>query len=138
MGCLPNWMSRSSLTVGRINFGDAKETPDFDTIMALNKRANELEEANRKQPRPDKWIPIKTMEVGPHLVLELQYKNCTNYEGRKILVFRDTSLPELIEHNNNLIDPHFSDSSKYIHPVARFEPTQEGLKMAIQFARNIL
>jgi len=28
------------------------------------------------------------------------------------------------------IDPHFSDNHKYISPIARFVPTEEGLAMA--------
>jgi len=122
-----------SLPVGR-----AKFTPysyDFDD---LKNRLRKLEKANSLQPRADKYTIIKTFEVGDHCVLELQYKKCTNYEGRKILVFKNIHLPELLERNSRLIDPHFSENTDYVSPVARFEPTEDGIEMAIQFARNIL
>jgi len=117
--------------------GSAEFYP-YQNIKEIKGRLHNLEEVNKKQPRANNYSIIKTFEINNHCVLEIQYKNCTNYEGRKILVFRNIDLIELLKRNNNLIDPHFSDNINYVSPVARFEPTPEGLDMALQFARNIL
>jgi len=126
---------KTSLPVGRVKFTPYSNDNDFD---AIKERLRKLEKTNSLQPRADKYTIIKTFEVGDHCVLELQYKKCTNYEGRKILVFKNIHLPELLERNSRLIDPHFSENTDYVSPVARFEPTEDGIEMAIQFARNIL
>ena len=62
-----------------------------------------------------------------YLVIELQYPDCTNYEGRKILVFK-ASLKSLLAQKK--IDPHFSENKDFISPIARFEPTDEGWENA--------
>jgi hypothetical protein len=54
------------------------------------------------------------------------YPGCTTYEGRKILVFENSNLFELRVRDR--IDPHFSGKS--FAPVARFEPTDRGWKLA--------
>lgn len=60
--------------------------------------------------------------------LWLQYDGCTNYEGKKILLY-EASLKKLLEQGS--LDPHFSDSKNFISPVARFEPTARGWKLAL-------
>lgn len=60
------------------------------------------------------------------LAAEIQYSNCTNYEGRKILVL-NMSLIDFI--NAKYIDPHFSESSPLI---ARFIPNQNGWALAVK------
>lgn len=89
-------------------------------------------------PKPNKYDILQTIQVGSHLVLVIKYDACTYYEGKKILVFEDITLEKLLERNNNLIDPHFCDNTNFVSPVARFEPTENGLDMAIQFAKKIL
>lgn len=71
--------------------------------------------------------------MGCFLIVKIHYPNCTNFEGNKILVFRDCTLQDLEE--QVAIDPHFSDSKKYHHPIARFVPTEAGLRMAERFVR---
>jgi len=84
-------------------------------------------------PDPSKFKIIDTLTVGTMMVVEVQYSGCTNYEGRKILVYDGMTKIEL--HEQKYIDPHFSDNKKYKSPVARFEPTQKGWKMAESFAK---
>lgn len=66
-----------------------------------------------------------------YLILEINYPNCLNYEGNKILVFKGVTLKDIKK--QKCIDPHFSDNKNYISPIARFEPTKEGLSNAITF-----
>lgn len=66
------------------------------------------------------------------LVVEIEYPDCTNYEGRKILYFEDCTMDQLLAQGP--IDPHFSDSREFRSPSARFEPTPWGWTMACRFA----
>ena len=87
-------------------------------------------------PNPNNWKILRAEEVGKNLVVELQYPDCTNYEGKKILVFEKLNLVNLV--NQKLIDPHFFPSgSKYKSPVARFEPTERGWTLAIALAKLV-
>lgn len=79
-------------------------------------------------PQANNWKVVKARETGRFLILQLNYPDCTNYEGNKILVFKDVTLVDLV--NQRLIDPHFFKDSKYKSPIARFEPTPNGWRMA--------
>jgi hypothetical protein len=87
-----------------------------------------------KLPNPDpaNYKIIKSEQRGRFLVLMIHYPDCTNYEGKKILVFRDVTPLDLL--NQKIIDPHFFKSSNVKSPVARFEPTDDGWGMALRFS----
>jgi len=85
--------------------------------------------AEPPNPKPDNYKILRAKEIGGHLLIELQYPDCTNYEGRKILLFRSCSLIDLV--NQRLIDPHFFQDPNLKSPCARFEPTEEGWKMGL-------
>ena len=70
--------------------------------------------------------------INGNLVVKINYPECRNYEGNKILVFKGVTLKKLLRQKR--IDPHFSRNKKYISPFARFEPTKEGLKFAKELA----
>jgi len=70
------------------------------------------------------------------LVVRIKYLDCTNYEGVKILVYKDVNLDDLRLQKS--IDPHFSENKKYHSPIARFEPTQEGWFNANKFAKSLI
>lgn len=78
---------------------------------------------------------LKTQAVGSALVAEVQYEGCTNYEGRKILVYEKLSDGELLQ--LRFLDPHFCDSATHKSPVARLEPTQRGWRLAIGLAAKL-
>jgi len=84
-------------------------------------------------PDPANYKIIDTLTVGNILIADIQYPDCKNYEGRKILVFEGVTAKSL--RGQKLIDPHFSKNSKYLSPIARFEPTDRGWKMAESFAK---
>jgi hypothetical protein len=73
------------------------------------------------------------MQVGDNVVAKIQYPDCTNFEGIKICVFKNTTTDDI--KNRNTIDPHFADNPNA--PVARFAPTIEGIWMAVNFAKYI-
>jgi hypothetical protein len=86
-------------------------------------------------PNPHNYSIVKYFSANNHLVVMINYPNCTNYEGNKILVFENTSIDEL--KMQKLIDPHFFNSKKYKSPFARFRPTDKGWKAAISLIKNV-
>jgi len=97
-----------------------------------NTRGQKGIQLNLPNPDPDNYKIIRTHKRGNLLILKIKYLDCTNYEGEKILVFANTSLDKLLKQKR--IDPHFCDSDKFISPIARFIPDEEGWNMAEKFA----
>ncbi len=89
---------------------------------------------NLPNPNPANYSVLRCEIIGEYLVLELKYHDCTNYEGRKIMVFNCT-FTELL--NQRLIDPHFCDNKNYFSPIARFEPTEQGWNNACKFIKTL-
>lgn len=89
---------------------------------------------NLPNPNPANYKIVRYIGNENYLIVEIKYLDCTNYEGRKILVFENVTMGELEQ--QKLIDPHFSDNKEYHSPIARFEPTERGLEMAISFIEN--
>jgi hypothetical protein len=84
-------------------------------------------------PSPSNYKILETLTFGNMLIVEIQYPDCNNYEGKKILVYEGVTISQLKK--QKLIDPHFSENKDFYSPVARFEPTQKGWKMAESFAK---
>ncbi len=85
---------------------------------------------NVTSPNPDPR-KFKILEGGVNkdfTIIKVQYEGCTNYEGVKILVYKGHVLQELV--NADGIDPHFCEGP-HLSPIARFAPTEEGLKLAL-------
>lgn len=89
-----------------------------------------------KLPNPDprNYKVKKSLKVGKFLVVMVHYPDCTNYEGLKIMLYKDVSVEELIDQKT--LDHHFAENKKFHSPIARFEPTREGWLMAVWFAEN--
>lgn len=114
-------------------FSSSSLDNDHKTVYVSCSCSNNKPQVRDVNPKPNRWAFIRKKHIGDFLVVELQYSDCVNFEGRKILVFKGCSWNEILDRNGGLVDPHFSDSKKYIHPMARFEPTEDGYKMAIEF-----
>ena len=72
--------------------------------------------------------------IGKVAVIMVHYPDCTNYGGKKILVFDDeNALKRAI--SDGELDPHFLETNTSM--VARFAPTDRGWGMAIRFAHRI-
>lgn len=82
-------------------------------------------------PNPYNYKVLEATMVRNLLVVKINYPDCTNYEGNKILVFHNAKLEDFI--NLKSIDPHFSKNEFGVHPIARFQPTDDGMKMAVIF-----
>jgi len=85
------------------------------------------------QPNPSRWKLKRHLTMNHYLIIEITYDDCINFEGRKILMFdKGVTLKDITR--QKLIDPHFSESKDFFHPIARFVPTQRGWEMAIDLA----
>lgn len=99
---------------------------------------DEIEKYFKETPKKD-WPPdpdprnfkiLSSAKVGKLVIAVIEYPDCENYEGKKILVFEKMTEKRL--HKMKVIDPHFCKTNKS-SPVARFEPTPRGAKMAWEF-----
>jgi hypothetical protein len=96
---------------------------------------NPASEPSPENPDPNNYHLVAAEENGPYLIVMIKYPNCSNFEGNKILVYKDLNLIALV--NQKLIDPHFFKDAKYASPIARFVPTTEGWKMAQVFVAGM-
>lgn len=88
-----------------------------------------------RNPNPLLFNILRGVIVGDEnylIVAEIQYIGCTNFEGRKILVFQGITEDEFKLLSS--IDPHFYEDTKLL---ARFPPTKTGWDYAILFAQAI-
>ena len=86
-------------------------------------------------PNPKNYKIKRSRFSCGNLLVEVNYPDCTNYEGNKILLYRKTTLKQLKRQKH--IDPHFARSKKFKSPVARFEPTKLGWRMGLVMLRKI-
>lgn len=80
-------------------------------------------------PDPSRWRLVRYANFTNGHVLEAKYLDCTNFEGRKIMVFRGKFVCR------NRLDPHFSKDKT--SPIARFRPDAVGWKMACKLADSL-
>lgn len=80
------------------------------------------------QPDLKKFRIHRTIPCGKFVIVEVTYENATNYGGRKLLVYHLTSVTSVYE--AKLLDPHFCERGECLSPVARFEPTEYGMRLA--------
>jgi hypothetical protein len=85
--------------------------------------------SNLPNPDPKNYIIKRYIQIDKYLLIEINYPDCTNYEGNKILLYENITLNQL--KSQKLIDPHFSENKNYVSPIARFEPTDKGWELAL-------
>ena len=80
-------------------------------------------------PNP-KNFEIKQMQtIGDFVAVRVHYPDCdVAYQSAKIMVFSGVTEHALL--STNFLDPHFCDNPNHPSPIARFEPTKIGWKMA--------
>jgi hypothetical protein len=80
------------------------------------------------QPDPANYRWVKHREIGPYTIVMLQYPGCRNYEGRKIIVYKERAA---VLKRQDELDPHFLETG--LSPIARFRPTDDGWDDARRF-----
>jgi hypothetical protein len=91
--------------------------------------------ADNRNPNPLVYHIDEWKQVGRYLIVVITYPNCTNYEGKKILVYEGITIDYL--KRQVAIDPHFSNNKDYVSPVARFEPTEHGAHIAAVMVKEL-
>lgn len=86
---------------------------------------------NPLNPNPSNFNITRIIKRGAYLIAIVNYPDCTNYEGDKILVFEKVSVASLMSLTK--LDPHFV--AKSVSPIARFAPDR--LVMAINFITTL-
>ena len=86
-------------------------------------------------PDPSNYVIKNHKSIRGNLLVFIVYPDCTNYEGKKILLFKGTTIEDLMK--QELIDPHFSENPKFKSPIARFEPTKFGWEMGLKIMSYI-
>jgi len=95
-----------------------------------------LYERQPHNPDPNNFVIIRTEQIGRFLLLLVQYPDCTNYEGKKILMYIGITLEDIFKQGH--IDPHFSNNKKFHSPIARFIPDNIGWNMARSTAISLM
>lgn len=103
------------------------------TVCKCGRGSPPFELARRNDPDPRRFKILRVSQIGECLIVKLKYPDCTNYEGRKILVYR--SLTEKRFRRLKSVDPHFCESSRHPSPMARFTPTSDGWRDAVRLCR---
>lgn len=85
-------------------------------------------------PNPHNYNIMDLREIGNFLIAIINYPDCRNYEGSKILVYEGISKLKLVKQSK--LDPHFCENKDCISPIARFEPTSKGFEMAEKFCKS--
>lgn len=85
-------------------------------------------------PDPRRFKVLNVVEHGPYLIAEIQYPDATNYQGRKLAVYR-VPMPTLL--GTRELDPHFNETVTAFTPLARFPPTPAGWELARVVARHL-
>lgn len=114
----------------RLFSADSYPEEEKSMIVQMNPTIKMVAPGN---PDPTNFKVIETLTFGKILIVEIQYPDCKNYEGRKILVYENVTMQQL--RVQKYIDPHFSTNKQFKSPIARFEPTERGWKMAESFAK---
>ena len=97
-------------------------------ISTARERENPAILVPDKNPDPERFNVEKTHSVGSYVCAMIDYVNCTNYEGKKIIVFENTAAEDVWTAKS--IDPHFMEDGNVI---ARFRPDDDGWIDAVRY-----
>lgn len=82
-------------------------------------------------PNPKKFNIEVANQVGDYCICIIAYPDCTTFDGKKVLVFKDSSINIM---KREIIDPHFL--GKQNDPIARFPATKDGISDAVSFVAS--
>ena len=83
-------------------------------------------------PDPTNFKVLRLEKVNGFPIFLVQYPGVQNYEGRKILMYPQFFNTDLLKKR---MDPHFFTAGD--SPIARFEPTKFGWKLATLLAESM-
>jgi hypothetical protein len=89
-------------------------------------------ERHPNDPDPELFKICEIEQRGDFVIAKIRYPNCTNFDGLKVLVWRNRTVEEIKK--MVLIDPHFLEEDLSL--IARFMP-MTGMKMARKFVESM-
>lgn len=89
--------------------------------------------SKEQNPDPINYHIVGYCEVCDYVSVIVNYPNCTNFEGNKIMVYK-SSIEEIMKMKK--LDPHFCDNG-HLSPIARFRPTRDGEIQAVKFMKML-
>lgn len=93
-----------------------------------------------RNPDPSKFTIHSIWEWsskrGRYALVSISYDNCVGFERNKLLLYKGLTADQIQRFKN--IDPHFSNSTQWASPIARFAPTTEGGDMARTLVHTLL
>jgi len=92
---------------------------------------SDLRKKGLPNPDPRNFKVLTALSFGRYLVAWVNYPDCKNYEGNKIMIFKDIYAVQL--RKLDFLDPHFCEKD-HLSPVARIVPTHAGWELACNFA----
>ncbi len=105
-----------------------------DESVSNEKEPEGSSQSRTGNPNPARFKLLRVERAKRFVVALVEYPDSLNYEGRKILVFENTTVAEV--KSQKTLDPHFCDSGRHLSPVARFVPSGKGWKYAKSFCRT--
>jgi hypothetical protein len=86
-------------------------------------------------PDPRNFKILRERVVHSMLILEVEYPDAKNFEGRKIMIYTGfDSSKQLLEVTKGVLNPHFAERG--VSLIARFRPDNSGWSTAVRFARS--
>lgn len=82
-------------------------------------------------PNPLKFKVLAYSLFPPYLIVLVEYVGCTNFEGKKIMIYKNVFLTEILHAKS--LDPHFQDQR--FSPIVRLSPGEEGWQMGCDICR---
>lgn len=116
-----------------IGFGGRMSSSRYDT--PVERIVEKVVVKHLPNPNPYNYVIKNDYKQGEYLIILINYPDCTNYEGNKVLLYKNVNLRDLI--NQKSIDPHFSNNKSKYSPIARFVPTTDGWNMAMQLINTL-
>jgi len=109
-------------------FGSSCKCGDTHIVLNYNKVVD-------NNPDPQNFNIQQIDDINGFKLVIINYPDCNNFEGDKILIY-DSNITEEQIKNQKFLDPHFCESKEHISPIARFRPDKNGILYAITFCEN--
>ena len=115
-----------------INFSSDRMPPEFEPPCVAPR--TRVVKTVPGDPNPRRFTILRVKKIRRFTIALVKYPDCTNYEGNKILVYERISIASL--RATTYLDPHFTKNQASPSPVARFEPTEYGWRLACMLCKH--
>lgn len=109
----------------------------MNKISVVEKENNKQTDYNENQTflDPKKYSIKRVEKSGDYLIVKINYLDNKEFDGNRILVFKDCTIAELA--TQGTINPVFSEKKDFIYPIAMFRPDSNGWELAEAFVYTL-